>query len=683
MTAYFASPRPLIRLKVAPRLPVAVLPSTLIATQAEAIAGTNNTKAMTPLRTADAIKGYEYAVNGSALRNTVERFSDIFNVKDYGAVGDGTADDTAEIQAAFDAAIAAGGGCVYLPKGRYIVSSLITVTCNAQQHIAVRGDGDYISTLDFKTASSLGIYFNSTSTTDNQLPQFTVKAIGLITSKDNCGNALEFKYATANNIDRTCFVDNVFIGQNVDRISDSGTGYGYWSKAIVCTNCRNGTINNLHFFGEIDKATDSSHGIHLLGESTSFVIQNTLILEANRGIEVGGTCEGVYIHNSNLVAVRYGIHHNISSGAEPQLTVTNCHVSAYEVCVWLNNSQQSVIANSLFYANEYFGGTGPWAQWVGVLIQGANSKFNKVVNNTFTKESGRTGDTTIGIWFNGGSDYLESSNMFFGFSGNELTYDVLTTGATEIKLDPNRVTEYVTNVATNNYTVSGALNVTASTASRILSTDGSKNITALDTATYPNLTELSYLKGVDSALQPQIDTLVSPTQWTGRYITSVFTNPASTATLALTANILYAVPFLAQANSTFTTLSIDVTTLAGGSSCRLGIISAGTDGKPGNTVLLDAGVVATDATGIKTTSTFSFPVRTGDFFYFVVVSNGTPTLRGGVPGIQFSHFMGVATLGTQDSQITKAFTYGALSGAVPFGTPTIASANVPIIAFKI
>lgn len=47
----------------------------------------------------------------------------IFNVKDYGAIGDGVADDTAAIQAAINAASAAGGGQVYAPEGTYIVSA--------------------------------------------------------------------------------------------------------------------------------------------------------------------------------------------------------------------------------------------------------------------------------------------------------------------------------------------------------------------------------------------------------------------------------------------------------------------------------------------------------------------------------------------------------------------------------
>lgn len=46
------------------------------------------------------------------------------NILDYGAVGDGTTDDTAAIQAALDAAGAAGGGEVYVPAGSYVVSTL-------------------------------------------------------------------------------------------------------------------------------------------------------------------------------------------------------------------------------------------------------------------------------------------------------------------------------------------------------------------------------------------------------------------------------------------------------------------------------------------------------------------------------------------------------------------------------
>ena len=50
-----------------------------------------------------------------------------------------------------------------------------------------------------------------------------------------------------------------------------------------------------------------------------------------------------------------------------------------------------------------------------------------------------------------------------------------------------------------------AIIVSSETASRVAIIDASKNIKSADTATYPDLTELSYLKGVTSAIQTQLN----------------------------------------------------------------------------------------------------------------------------------------------------------------------------------
>lgn len=52
-------------------------------------------------------------------RTQFEKNSDIVSVKDYGAIGDGVADDSSSIQAAINAVAAVGGGTVVLPPGRY------------------------------------------------------------------------------------------------------------------------------------------------------------------------------------------------------------------------------------------------------------------------------------------------------------------------------------------------------------------------------------------------------------------------------------------------------------------------------------------------------------------------------------------------------------------------------------
>lgn len=61
---------------------------------------------------------------------------EVFNVKDYGAKGDGVTEDTAAIQAAITAA-STGGRTVFFPKGTYLTKSL-TVPVN---NMVLRGDG--------------------------------------------------------------------------------------------------------------------------------------------------------------------------------------------------------------------------------------------------------------------------------------------------------------------------------------------------------------------------------------------------------------------------------------------------------------------------------------------------------------------------------------------------------------
>jgi len=66
----------------------------------------------------------------------------IYNVKDYGALGDGITDDTVKIQDAINACFSAGGGVVYLPKGVYIIGGALqnavgagSVNYNSQLYI--------------------------------------------------------------------------------------------------------------------------------------------------------------------------------------------------------------------------------------------------------------------------------------------------------------------------------------------------------------------------------------------------------------------------------------------------------------------------------------------------------------------------------------------------------------------
>jgi hypothetical protein len=77
------------------------------------------------------------AGTNAQVRTVQSKLRDTVNVKDFGAVGDGLANDSAAIQAAIDAVSTAGGGVVYIPEGTYVLG---TTGLIVYQNIRLCGD---------------------------------------------------------------------------------------------------------------------------------------------------------------------------------------------------------------------------------------------------------------------------------------------------------------------------------------------------------------------------------------------------------------------------------------------------------------------------------------------------------------------------------------------------------------
>lgn len=71
---------------------------------------------------------YVKAEGSTELRTLGERFADIVNVRDFGAVGDGVTDDTAAFVSAARAAKEKGGALVYIPSGVYRAQNIPACT---------------------------------------------------------------------------------------------------------------------------------------------------------------------------------------------------------------------------------------------------------------------------------------------------------------------------------------------------------------------------------------------------------------------------------------------------------------------------------------------------------------------------------------------------------------------------
>ena len=63
----------------------------------------------------------------------------VFSVREFGARGDGVADDTESVQAAVDAAVKAKGGRVHFPSGSYRLTKTITIA--SSDRLDLTGDG--------------------------------------------------------------------------------------------------------------------------------------------------------------------------------------------------------------------------------------------------------------------------------------------------------------------------------------------------------------------------------------------------------------------------------------------------------------------------------------------------------------------------------------------------------------
>jgi hypothetical protein len=95
----------------------------------------------------------------------------VINVKDYGAVGDGVADDSSAIKAAINAAVASGWDspkAIYFPMGNYLVTetnvlgqwnSINTSVYKGVKGLTLFGDNKYSSTITLRNAGATDFYF--------------------------------------------------------------------------------------------------------------------------------------------------------------------------------------------------------------------------------------------------------------------------------------------------------------------------------------------------------------------------------------------------------------------------------------------------------------------------------------------------------------------------------------------
>lgn len=110
----------------------------------------------------DALIGYRHKGTGAIGRTLHDRMGDLpISIRDYGAVGNGTTDDSAAIglalQAAIDATQTGGEASLYFPPGIYLIKQnaiLSSISQNFQGPVHFQGAGTYSSILKLESSGS-------------------------------------------------------------------------------------------------------------------------------------------------------------------------------------------------------------------------------------------------------------------------------------------------------------------------------------------------------------------------------------------------------------------------------------------------------------------------------------------------------------------------------------------------
>jgi len=190
------------------------------------------------------------ATGTTTARNLVTRFADVANVKDFGAVGDGVADDTAAIQAAVNT-----GKSIYIPTGNYIVTGI-----NLISNTTLFGDGPSKTIIKRNAANQINV----------------ISAIG--TNSVNIQNILI----------RDIGIDGNTVSSGLPNYNGHGINFAY---------CKGVYLENIFI-------KNCEHNAANINGSSNVTIESCEFSKSYIGIYVTGYDTGVTVHTCNNIHIR-------------------------------------------------------------------------------------------------------------------------------------------------------------------------------------------------------------------------------------------------------------------------------------------------------------------------------------------------------------------------------------------
>lgn len=363
----------------------------------------------------------------------LDKGSQVYDVKAYGAVGDGSTDDTTAIQAALDACATAGGGIVFFPEGTYI-STLLTWKTG----VMGVGAGPYVSIIKLKNTTNTnlitGLDFGTLTGGDTVagIHHYGLMNIGLDGNKANNASG------------GYCFQAYGYAHNFVDVDVKQGKAGGIYLQGFTATDPIS-TYNRCGAMTRVNSHHNDGHGVYFNGPGDStftdcFFFYNDGTAPA--GMSIGSRGVGLRIHGCHF----YGNDqdYGIVIGAEG-CSVIGCFIEGQQVAgIWVDNP-----ANNARIEGNYFFAAGTQAAVVGVKIDDVSGYV--ITGNQFINHpdgsvllTADNGGTVIGNYIYGTSGdafpgtaavttSFRDNHIQGGVSGTPGTSATIATGIATIK----------------------------------------------------------------------------------------------------------------------------------------------------------------------------------------------------------------------------------------------------------
>ena len=317
------------------------------------------------------------ASNGGAY-HWVRIFEDEVTPQMFGALADGSTDDSA----ALSAAIASGYG-VYLPPGDYFITSTVS---SSGVSVGLRGSGSQASRIvTSKDITALSIALGYKDSTSTLSDTFHVSGIGFISSVSVSSSTKPCIV-----IDGSAQTTSGIIGARARErggmrdISINGDALGTgWLYGIKYISVMNHFLDGYHYAGLNRTGT----GIWLsgVGMPTDMHFNNLWIFQCEKGIFAPDYLEGLHCTNFEFVQVNYGFWMGVYSEGHSVVPesevgalacyIDNGHVYYFKGAIVTYKGNQSFYSNLLLYCAAE---TGTDASALAIHIQSGNA--NKLTN---------------------------------------------------------------------------------------------------------------------------------------------------------------------------------------------------------------------------------------------------------------------------------------------------------------